>query len=316
LDQIHEAARRGGAARYPTNFAAGFAMLLSHVQAIRGGMRLLCLEAQVRAHRGDAAGAAESIRATFRLGGSLENEPVLISQLVRCACDAQGREQLRRLMGYVEFPAEDLALVQEELRAIRYDESLRQALLGERVLGAQAFTNPAGLTMQGPGVLWHLTRSSDYAYYQQIMSRLIAASRRPWPQARDDVAAIDAEIEAVKGGSPVTRWQRSMTLLTVPSLSHCFDAAARGTALNASADTAIAMELFRRRTGELPTRLDVLAPEYLPHVPLDPYDGKPLRLVIRPGEYVVYAVGTDEKDDGGQDDGSAAPDASFRVATP
>jgi hypothetical protein len=37
-------------------------------------------------------------------------------------------------------------------------------------------------------------------------------------------------------------------------------------------------------------------------VPIDPYDGKPLRLVMLDGEPVVYSVGRDGKDDGGQKD--------------
>jgi hypothetical protein len=35
-------------------------------------------------------------------------------------------------------------------------------------------------------------------------------------------------------------------------------------------------------------------------VPVDPYDGKPMRLALLDGQPVVYSVGRDGKDGGGQ----------------
>src|SRR3972149_5939251 len=52
LELMHKAAGLGGAARYPTDFSLGFNMLLDHAQNLRGGARLLTLEAHVLAHRG------------------------------------------------------------------------------------------------------------------------------------------------------------------------------------------------------------------------------------------------------------------------
>ena len=40
----------------------------------------------------------------------------------------------------------------------------------------------------------------------------------------------------------------------------------------------------------------------LKSIPIDLYDGKPLRFVVLGGEPVVYSVGRDAKDDGGRKD--------------
>src|SRR5205085_149198 len=40
----------------------------------------------------------------------------------------------------------------------------------------------------------------------------------------------------------------------------------------------------------------------MPSVPLDPYDGNPLRLAVVAGKRVVYSVGRDGTDDGGRVD--------------
>ena len=58
----------------------------------------------------------------------------------------------------------------------------------------------------------------------------------------------------------------------------------------------VAAELFRRRHGTWPESVAPLAPEFLKSVPLDPYDGKPLRLVIVDGRHAVYSVGLDRHD--------------------
>ncbi|HEV2327599.1 MAG TPA: hypothetical protein VGY56_02295 [Verrucomicrobiae bacterium] len=64
--------------------------------------------------------------------------------------------------------------------------------------------------------------------------------------------------------------------------------------------TAIALKRYQLKHGIYPPNLDALVPGYLPVVPLDPVDGKPLR--YRPnsdGTYLLYSAGPNCKDDGG-----------------
>lgn len=65
----------------------------------------------------------------------------------------------------------------------------------------------------------------------------------------------------------------------------------------------LAMESYRRANGAWPTTLAELVPNYLPSVPLDPFDGKPLRYLpptSESGSPVLYSIGVDGKDDGGR----------------
>jgi hypothetical protein len=65
---------------------------------------------------------------------------------------------------------------------------------------------------------------------------------------------------------------------------------------------AVAVERFRLAKGALPAKLDELVPDYLEAVPLDPFDGKPLRYsAIDEKSYKVWSIGFDGKDDGGND---------------
>ena len=49
-----------------------------------------------------------------------------------------------------------------------------------------------------------------------------------------------------------------------------------------------------------PANLAELTPEYLPAVPLDRYDGQPLRYRVVAGRPLIYSVGADRHDDGGR----------------
>lgn len=65
---------------------------------------------------------------------------------------------------------------------------------------------------------------------------------------------------------------------------------------------AIALKRYQLRHGKLPPSLDALVPEFLSAVPLDYMDGKPLRYRLNPdGTFVLYSVGFDGQDHGGDD---------------
>jgi hypothetical protein len=59
----------------------------------------------------------------------------------------------------------------------------------------------------------------------------------------------------------------------------------------------LALKAYKLEKGKLPATLAELAPEYLDSVPLDDYDGLPMR--YNAAKKVVYSVGKDLKDNGG-----------------
>ena len=66
------------------------------------------------------------------------------------------------------------------------------------------------------------------------------------------------------------------------------------------ARTASALERYRLAHGKYPEALDALAPQFIAEVPHDPIGAQPLH--YRPtedGQFVLYSVGWNEKDDGG-----------------
>lgn len=76
--------------------------------------------------------------------------------------------------------------------------------------------------------------------------------------------------------------------------------------------TAMALKRFQLKHGKLPGTLNELAPEFFPSVPIDPYDGKSLRYHPNPdGTYLLYSVGEDGRDDGGDPTNTASGNSSL-----
>ncbi len=64
--------------------------------------------------------------------------------------------------------------------------------------------------------------------------------------------------------------------------------------------TALALKRFQLQHRKLPATLNDLVPEFLSSVPIDPNDGNPLRYHANSdGTYLLYSVGEDGRDDGG-----------------
>ncbi len=73
--------------------------------------------------------------------------------------------------------------------------------------------------------------------------------------------------------------------------------------------TILALRAYQLTHGQLPADLNALVPEFLEAVPVDDFDGQPLRYSAE--KKIVYSVGKNLKDDGG-DDRSSESDSSQR----
>lgn len=81
--------------------------------------------------------------------------------------------------------------------------------------------------------------------------------------------------------------------------------------------TAVALKRYQMKHGKFPETLNELVPEFTRSVPIDPYDGKPLRYHPSADEtYLLYSVGDDGKDDGGDPTMTTSGNSSFYWQNP
>jgi hypothetical protein len=88
--------------------------------------------------------------------------------------------------------------------------------------------------------------------------------------------------------------------MSLPNLSRAGERAIERETERQMLLAAIALKRFQLRHGQLPSGLEALVPEFLSAVPYDYMSAKPLRYRFQAdGSYVLYSVGEDGKDDGG-----------------
>ena len=317
LKMIHEAVQRGGEAQFPLKFEDGFNVLLPNTQRMRSCARMISLEAHVRAHDGDARGAAESIRAALQIGNGVKREPILVSHLVRIALDGIGHQLIRDQMPHIEFAEDDLRQMQQILRSADYRAECKRALQGERVLGSMAFRDrKMARTMGAPGVSFGVgARNEDLLLYLDCLTSMVNAMDKPWPTALDEVDKIQQKINATAKKSALTRARYALTLMSVPAVDAVVAAGARADSSRQMVDAAIAIELFRRTEGRIPAQLNELVPQYLPAVPIDAFDGQPIRYVVGEKKFTLYSIGRDRTDNGG-DGGESGFDPDVVLTMP
>jgi hypothetical protein len=319
LKQLHAAHRKHGAARFPVDFQQGINTQLPHAQDLRAGARLLTLEAHVRAHRGDAHGAAESIQVVLSLADTLENEPIFISQLVRIAVHSMGYSLVRDLLPHAEFSDADLQALQLSVQFANCRQGLRRGLIGERVIGMHTFQNPGGAGIPpGPAVLIRVLGggNQDLLLYLEFLTSMVDASERSWSDTRAAELVIDTKVKEI-ASSQTARLQHVLTMLVLPALRQASRAGMRCEAKQHLTDIAIAIERYRLKHARLPESLDVLMADYLEKVPLDPFDDGPMRFKSADGVILIYSVGADGIDNGGVEDaGKAEPDIVIRIGKP
>jgi hypothetical protein len=308
LRLLHQAAAMKSC-RYPTDLSQGFATLLRHLNPVRQAARLLSLEAIRDTEQQKPQEAVESVVVSLGVARSLNQEPVLISQLVRIACQGISLDSLERILNRMPLTEEQLAKLAAALEGSEDPQAMTRAFVGERCCGAGFFEGARSgkFSLQeigSPDSQWLSIRPLSALYrasglleldeekYLDFMEQYVKATQLPPPE---NMAAASAVVDET---NQVPRWCVVSRML-LPALDKALVKAVRCDAKIRDAQTAIAVERYRLANGKLPDRLGELSPTFLPAVPADPFDGKPLRYKPLAKGYVVYSVGEDREDNGG-----------------
>lgn len=322
LDTLHEFARRDGTVRFPIDFTPGIATLLPETQRLRGGARSLALQFHVHRHHGEISEAVSTIIAQLALAGALDNEPTLVSQLVRIAVTGMAIGEAQQLVREAQVTDADLRRLQTQLRKIDSRQGLKNALAGERAICYTVCLDPGqfmDVQPTPPGIERQILqrqpkRVFDAAKMLELNLKITEGADESLFKARQEALAAEQEIRDL-GGNFVGKIYYMYTLLLTPAYTSAIDACARSAAERDSADAAIAAELYRRKNGKWPARLDDLVPEFLPSVPTDPFTNRPLILKTGADSCKVYSAGRDGSDDGGilTNDMKPGTDVGFEV---
>jgi hypothetical protein len=264
-------------------------------------------------HEGDGEAAVRDCICTLNFARSMDDEPHSFSQIFRNSITQRAVEGMQRLLGQMTLSDADLARLQAKL----VDEVARDGwptyLRGDRAAAHRVMLALG----RGDVKVSSLRHRSVIARQQQTLVEDAAEwldDRYP-PRLSEAHAWLLAErTQLLDDTAPLLWHERTAGVVAVyanqaqaPELARLWTDAR--TALSSyqyhqavirCTLVGVAIERYRLRHGDWPATTAELVPAFLPALPLDPFDGEPLRYKRLPDGIVVYSVGVDCKDDGGQ----------------
>ena len=320
---LHEAASTKRS-RYPLNLGRLSLLPYPHLMNLHRSAYLLELEAVGYAEEENPELAARSVDSLLGLARSLAAEPLVRSYLARLECQRIAVASFQQVLNKVTPTDSQLGSLSEAFEQANNSYSLSRAFIGQRCIGIYTFE-----LMGGMADVWRMPLGRNTHWWQRLVIRVTvffsssaclydASGLLQWDELRY-LQLMDRYIEAARADFP----ERIAVARTLQSAvrqlprSHVFTGQwlrgmngsglilkdASMTARLRAAQTAIAIERYRLAHDQPPETLAMLAPTCLKTVPTDPFDpaSAGLRYKKLTKGYVVYSVGEDGKDDGGDE---------------
>jgi hypothetical protein len=312
LDELEKVSHRPQS-QFPIHYEESFAAHALHIGVLKNVADILHLRASARLAAGDIAGARADIQFSFRLAKALKSERGIF------AFDARKRiliGVLQPVWEGIEGNAwEDAALreFQKEFsiqiftdyqRAVREeavsvtdfwerfslpDEKLLKRLGFFPINARTARFYPSGWKYLNQAGLLNLTDHTLLPMVDPKTHRVFPSKSTNLAQAiRENHVSIDPV------SNMMVPWQVQMfgdAIVTTAHAQASLDEAA----------IACALERWRETRGNLPAKLELLIPEFIEHVPVDPISGGAYNYHLLPnGGFALYSIGWNEQDDGGE----------------
>ncbi|HEX5270127.1 MAG TPA: hypothetical protein VFW33_06570, partial [Gemmataceae bacterium] len=311
-DALEEARKLAGMprGRFNITYSKDFiSTLLPNIQDARGVAYVLQYDAMFRAMMGDFDTALRDCLALVNCARSVGDEPMLIPQLVRMAIRAIAVGQAERALAQGEPGAEAMAALQRAFEREAEEPLIAWALRGERAGmdqfmqslqdGHLSIKQMQGMLAGGPNSRGHTgeelllylpgTKVNARATLLERMNRMIEISKLP----------PEEQVEPLKKEQATLAKEPLLVREIMPAVEKVSEAERRTRGLLRCAAAGLAAERYRQKHGRWPETLDDLKGEFLDAVPRDPYDNRPLRYRRDDDGAVIWCLGKDRTDDGG-----------------
>lgn len=308
-----EAAEKEDSA-FPIDLSQGFEALLPHAAKARQAARLLGYVSLMHAARGDKEKAVNSLIALLKVSRSQQKEPVLISQLVRFACYGLTMQSLHVCLHHADFEDAHLQSLEEAFANGELQDGIRRAFIGERVMGADIFQRVLtgkirNLQMLGGRALPFIPSAifkHDFQKYLDDLTDIVEAFDLPEVQRMARFAQLEKSVAQLGR-------HRIISALILPASIRAAKQDFIHKARHRMALLLLAIERFRLQQNRLPEKLEELVPERIQELPKDPFSGQSFLFKKEENGYVLYSVGANQFDDGGDVESEGKADEGFRL---
>lgn len=288
-------------------------VMLPYLGPSRQFARINAARMAIAREAGDLEEYADALETTLAIQRMCYRQPFLIDALVGVAIEMLTLAQLRDLL-MSEPSAEWLGAVEAAMQRQAVDIDAAYAFESEKLLTletvAWAFSDP-----------WRVRYGPLSAYLGRLVDLGVSSGELPSGRLGTYAAnrrAFESYFDAIIHASKFDPFERpdvsdvethGLILLEAlaPALERCLWGFDRVEIERRATRTLIALERHRIARGRYPETLDALVPEFLAELPIDPWDGRPLK--YRPADpakdphgrsFILYSVGIDGVDDGGK----------------
>jgi hypothetical protein len=299
--------------RMPITFSDDFiGTLIPNHQDARDIADWLRHDAYELAERGRIDAALESCRATLNTARVFNDDLFLIAHLIRVAAQRETAIALERTLGQGEAKEESLRAMQELVEREIKDSSWLRAMRGERAGMHMLFLNIRSGKISSTYLRAMTTGTGPKNIFEKIQDQFPSTMLKYYPEhLRNMTRAVEiAKLPIHEQRKSIVEWDKQskdsdnpiITMLR-PGFQKVYEADCRSQATLRSMQAALACERYRLKFKDWPQTLEELVKErLLDAVPLDPIDGRALRMLREKDGVVIYSLGTDQRDNRGHFD--------------
>jgi len=291
--------------RFEHDYNAGFNMLLPNLGGFRNIIHILGAKSCLEAERGRPEAAWNLVLTQLRFADALRNEPILISFLVRLASIRSSCDTIHKICETAPPNSEQFNVLESLLLDYEDRKPLVLALDGERLLcGEWAFnllktgsfgelSSSTGTDLGFGEVLLSLysvfkpLSLADHAAYVRLMGDYTRLVQQPY--SPNVVSAMDQKNEQMRSRLHV------ITSMLLPAISRVNELYTELIARLRITRAGLALLQEKKTQGAFPQTLEGVELKNLE----DPFSKDLLHYKLQGQGFIIYSIGSDQKDNGG-----------------
>jgi hypothetical protein len=253
---------------------------LSRLATVRQAARLFNMSAILHSERGEPLPATQAVLDGIRLAQAPHRGSLLIDELVRFACEGLAIRSLEYALAKTAPPLDRLRELQSEMSE---HADMRTGILGEIVYTKQIYAGMSALSRSDMETMIELSDSEPWqyviaylpvssgwlrmneAYHLELLHHVAQTWHLPWQSFTNRYAEASDSIP----------WPYFLPNLSKDVYSSVKNRELRAAGAWRCGRIAIAIERYSQEHGQLPDSLTNLTPEYLEHLPTEPFHGGP-----------------------------------------
>ncbi|PYJ86285.1 MAG: hypothetical protein DME22_05895 [Verrucomicrobia bacterium] len=290
LKQLREVSHRPYA-QFPLYQDKDPMLPLIHLSNLKSVASVLRLRATAFLADDQSEESLQDVKVILRLADSLKPEPFLISHLARLSVLEISVNPVWEGLARHQWSAPELLDLQRLLGSIELLADYEHIIRGERAGSNNILAWLRSGRRIPSGLLYQNQIRIDRFYQLRALPLVDAGLHRLYPGQCNQLTNL-----------PEFRKKTLYNFLApllLPSIGGAVKTAHEQAVLDQAA-VACALERYRLALGQYPETLDALIPQFIEKLPTDVVGGQPLRYRhTDDGQFVLYSVGWNEKDDGG-----------------